>query len=1051
MTRVLYLIFFASGAAGLVYQVLWLRLTGLVFGNTYFSIAIVLSAFMAGLALGNWRIGILSDRAARPLRLYGFLEILIGVSAWLVPPMFALMDGVYWNFASALRALPGADFAVRFVGSFSIMLLPTFLMGGTLPVMARFFVRRLGEVEAKLATLYALNTFGAAVGVLAAALLLIPALGNQATTTAIASVNVIVGLLAIVLDRRLPAISPAALTDSPDEPERAADPAADRLVLAAVAVSGFVALLYEVAWTRALTALISNSTYAFAIMLVTFLVGIALGSSWAARYRPAASLRLLGVFQLAIAVGGLVFLVGYVHAPGVLVSLVRALYYSFPAVLTIQFLVCALLMLGATFFMGATLPIGAQLYSNSMVVLGRRIGGVYSVNTLGAIAGSLAAGFLLIPTLGTERAVLIGLACNALLALVLFGKPLRMALLPVASIALFLLAAFGMRGEVFWEPGMLDRGVLIYAREFENRPKLTIDEHYGETEVVFFEEGKNASVSVRRGSGYVGLRTNGKVDASNGNDKKTQLLLSYLPGFHHRAPEKVLVVGYGSGITSGVATVFPSTSRIDTVEIEPAVVSAGEWFANYNRRSWEHPKVRIIEQDARNFLSISDESYDLIISEPSNPWIAGIGNLFTAEFYALAARALEPDGIFAQWLPLYELSPENVQMVLGELLRQFPEVSVWHMDTGDIIVLASRRPLRLESDVIDKLWANDASVRRDFRQFLELDRPLALLAHYVTDTQGVREYTAGAARNTDDRPRLEYAAPRNLYAQTLALNVELLNQYKHALLPNGLDARTRERALLAVVDAYLANDNFDFASRAVTELATSTRLSDASLYLAMASATIYSRQLDDAESALEKAALASGDPDPYAAYHAELRARLSEQQGNWNAAIDHYRRAARLDKDRPDYLLRIANLFAFLRRYADAATWLERFLESDPYPRASFETLLGDYLLADGRETEAVAAFERAIAADPYSQQARLRLADYHLQQGDVGKAAELLEFLSVHAVDRSPEIYEKLAQIYIERGETKAGARILDKGARIFPNSVTIYNRRRQLDASRH
>jgi spermidine synthase len=520
MTRVLYLIFFASGAAGLVYQVLWLRLTGLVFGNTSYSIAIVLGAFMAGLALGNWRLGIVSDRVARPLRMYGVLEVLIGISAYLVPVFFRAMDGVYWDFAPQLTAIPGADFFTRFAASFTIMLVPTFLMGGTLPVMARLFIHRIGEVESKLATLYALNTFGAAVGVLAAALFLVPVLGNHATTLSIAALNIALGLLAIGLDLRLDPVDASAdeRAESDDiASSKAANPVVDQFVLATLAISGFVALLYEVAWTRALSALISNSTYAFAIMLVTFLVGIALGSSWAARYRPAASLRMLGIFQLAIAAGGLIFLVGYLLAPTLLVSLVRALYYSFPAVLTIQFLVSAALMVLATFFMGATLPIGAQLYSNRMSILGRRIGSVYSINTLGAIVGSLSAGFLLIPLIGTEKTIL---------------DRQRSPLLPYVAAGVVVLTAVSFRGEVFWTPDVLDRGVLIYARQFEARPQLTIEEHYSETDVVYFEEGKNATVSVRRGNGYVGLRTNGKVDASNGNDKKTQLLLSYLPGFH---------------------------------------------------------------------------------------------------------------------------------------------------------------------------------------------------------------------------------------------------------------------------------------------------------------------------------------------------------------------------------------------------------------------------------------------------------------------------------------------------------------------------------------
>ncbi|MDX1499567.1 MAG: fused MFS/spermidine synthase [Woeseiaceae bacterium] len=1046
MSRLLYLVFFLSGAAGLVYQVLWLRLTGLVFGNTTFSIAIVLGAFMAGLALGTWRIGILADRVARPLKVYGWLEILIGVSAWLVPVAFRAMDGVYWRFADQFAALPGADFAVRFAASFAIMLVPTCLMGGTLPVMARLFVKRLGEVEQKLATLYALNTFGAALGVLAAALVLIPALGQQATTTLIAALNVALGLAAIALDRRLEPVDTEA-AKAAEEPAATQATRDDRLVLLTVAVSGFVALAYEVAWTRALTALISSSTYAFAIMLVTFLVGIAAGSSWAARYRPAASLRLLGLFQLAIAIGALVFLVGYIVAPVVLVALVRALDYAFPAVLTIQFAVSAALMIGATFFMGATLPIAAQLYSSSMRILGRRIGGVYSVNTLGAIAGALCAGFVLVPSIGTERTVLAGLGLSAAVALALFGRAEpRSRALPGIAALLLVVALASMRGEVFWQPGLLDRGVLIYARQFETRPNLTIDEHYAETDVVYFAEGRNATVSVRRGSGYVGLRTNGKVDASNGNDKKTQLLLAYLPGLHHPAPREVLVIGYGSGVTSGAATVFPATERVDTVEIEPAVFGAGPWFGDYNRGSWEHPKVRLIEGDARNHLNVSGTRYEMIISEPSNPWIAGIGNLFTAEFYELAARSLAPGGVFAQWLPLYELSPANVRMVLGEIARRFRQVSVWQMDAGDIIVLASDEPLVPDTEALTGLWENDASLRRDFREFLGLDRPLGLLSYYVTSGAGVRDFADGAARNTDDRPLLEFNAPKNLYARTLELNVGLLEQARDRLLPAGLSPRATERALLAVVDPFLATDRFELASRAVTELATSPRLDDESLYLAMAAATIHTTQFADAETALAKAAAAAGPEPRYPAYFAELQGRLAARRGDREAAIAMYREAARFAPGRPDYLLELAELHAFGRDWGAAISWLQRYLALDPYPPARYRELLGDYLLAAGRESDAVQAYREAIGIDPYALTARLRLAEYHASRGDAAAAIGELEFLSTYGVDLAPEVYDRLGALYLAEGDRQAARRVLDKGARIFPASVAIHERRRQV-----
>ena len=1056
MTRLLYLIFFASGATGLVYEVIWVRLTGLVFGNTSFSIATVLGAFMTGLALGSWLLGAMADRYDRPLRMYGFLEILIGVSAMLVPIAFRSMEELYWSLVPALSSLAGAEVFVPFIASFAIMLVPTFLMGGTLPVLSRFFVRRPNEVESKLGTLYALNTFGAALGTLCAALILIPGFGNQITTIWVASLNVGLGLLAIRIDLGQEP-SPIAGEDE-DESEIAGVDAGsegsgsrDRLVLLTLMVSGFAALTYEVAWTRALSAIIGSSTYAFAIMLVTFLVGIGLGSAWAGRYRPSASIRTLGLFQLGIAFGGLVFLVGYLLAPYLLVSLIRGLSYSFPAVLTVQFVVCSSLMIVATFFMGATFPIGVGLYSNRMRLLGRNIGGIYSVNTVGAIFGSLVAGFLLVPLIGTERTILTGLFLNSALALLLLTEERgAMVLARWAAIGLLIVSTFSMTGEVFWDPSSLDRGVLIYARQFEARPGLRLSEHYADTDVVYFEEGKNANISVRRGANYVGLRTNGKVDASNGDDMTTQLLIGYLPGFHHPSPEKILVVGYGGGITTGVAAALPTTVRVDCVEIEPAVVGAAPWFDAMNRRSYDDPKVNIIEGDARNFMNVSSETYDIIISEPSNPWIAGVGSLFTAEFYELAASRLAPDGVFAQWLQLYELSPDDVRMVLGEFQRQFPEVSVWEMGVGDLVLLGSRQALRFDTDAMERIVANDESIRRDFQQHLDLDDPLAIFAAYTLSSDEVEQFVAGAPRNTDDKPVLEFNAPRNLFRDTWDMNVRLLNGYRSALMPEGLSAAVRERAYVALMEPLLARGKIQLAARGLRELAAMEESGAISIYLATARLSISSGRYDDAReslSAVESLASGAGQLDKYGAEREALWALLYEESGDRGQAIESYRRAVVLDPSRTDYLQELAELYALSRQWDDAAVWMQRYIQTDPYAVASSWELLGEYLAAGGRQGESVAAFEQALDLEPYSYLARLRLAEVLEGRGEFEAAIGLLEFLSVYALDRNAEIYTRLADLYTQTGQISEARRVLDKGARIFPTNTTIYRQRLTLE----
>ena len=1049
MTRILYLIFFLSGATGLVYEVVWVRLTGLVFGNTSHSIATVLGAFMAGLALGSWVLGSYSDRNARPLRLYGILEIAIGISAALVPVAFRAMDTLYWGLAPSLSAVPGAEGLVRFTTSFVIMLVPTFLMGGTLPILTRFFVKQVDEVRSKLGTLYALNTFGAAGGTLLAALVLIPGLGHQTTTIWIASMNIAIGLVAIRLDlsrESVPEISSGSL----DEEDGAVlDRKSDRLVLVTLAISGFVAMTYEVAWTRALTGVIGSSTYAFAIMLVTFLGGIAFGSSWASRFRPRASIRLLGLFQLAIAVGGVVFLLGYLVAPHLLIALIRALYYSFPAVLTVQFIICSALMILATFFMGATFPIAGQLFSKRIEIMGRRIGGLYSVNTVGAIFGSLIAGFFLVPVLGTERTILVGLFLNSALALFLLAEEKgRGAVARWVAVSLLLVATVSMSGGLFWSPNSLDRGVLIYAQQFESRPELKIDEHYTDTDIVYWAEGNNASISVRRGDNYLGLRTNGKVDASNGEDMTTQLLLSYLPGLHHPSPKSILVIGYGSGVSAGAATVFPEVERVDCVEIEPAVVAAGHWFEGVNRKSYEHPKVNVVYGDARNYLNISPNTYDIIISEPSNPWIAGVGSLFTAEFYERAESALNPDGVFAQWLQLYELSPEDVRMVFAEFQRQFPEVSVWDMGVGDIVLLGSRLPIYIDPDRMDRLLASDESVGRDFREYLKLDDPLGLYAHYVMSSDQVQEFSAGALRNTDDHPLLEFHAARNMFSQTWDLNMELLQDYKSDLFPSELPEEVRERAYVAVMKPLIEMGEVVFAGQAVRELALLERDVGESLYIAMARLNIDSSQFDQAEQSLRLAEEFSSDGDPYAREREELWALLREQTGDRAAAIDHHMRVLSSDPSRSESLRKLAELSALTVQWDQAVMWMEEYIQTAPIPIAFYWALLGEYLVAGERHGEALEALQTALDLEPYSYLARMRLAEVMEERGDTDQAIDHLEILTVYAQDRDVAIYTRLANLYIADERWDDAQRVLLKGARIFPTDTAIYRALRRAEA---
>jgi spermidine synthase len=893
--------------------------------------------------------------------------------------------------------------------------------------------------------LYALNTFGAAAGSVLAALVLIPGIGNTRTTLIIATINVAIGLFSMWMS----AASPSAETEAQPviaiEEPRPSNPTADKLVLLTLAVSGFVSMMYEVSWTRALSALIGSSTYAFSIMLVTFLIGIALGSSIISRRKPLANLRILGRLQLGVAVGGVVFLVGYLAAPYALLSLIRAFYYTFPAILTIQFILCSGLMIIATLCMGATFPIASQLYSSKFMILGRSIGNIYSVNTIGAIAGSLFAGFVLMPIIGTERTILVGLFFNSAMALLLLTEAKTARISQGIAVILLFLATLSMRGGVFWKPDSMDRGILVYSKALESRPELTINEHYEDTDVVYFKEGNNATISVRKGENYMALRTNGKVDASNRDDMITQLTVGWLPGFYHSNPKSTLVIGYGSGVTVGAVTSIKEIEDIDCIEIEPAVFGAGPWFSEINRKSYENPKVHLTFNDARNYMNVTRKKYDIIISEPSNPWIAGVASLFTSEFYDRAAEVLNPDGVFAQWIQLYELDPEDLRMVLYEVQRKFPEVSLWVTDS-DLIIIATRQKQRLDVGRVAQIVRSDPSMVHDFRDFLHSETPEGLLAYYVMSTDAVRKFASKARRNTDDHPLLEFHAPRQLFTDTRDLNIELLYDAKDGLLPQGAEVADPEAAYAGMVEPLLFFKRSNLANQAMALLAQVPKKDEGSLQIAIAKLNLDSGNLDRAEESLKQADSQIKPGSPLMAEKEEMMGLLHEALGNSDEAKLHYELAAKADSSRPVPLRRLAEAAAKNQSWDEAAAWMEKYLQTRPPQLGHFWAVLGDYRLAAEHADLGSQALQTALHIDPYVYWAHFRMARVFENKKATEDAIKEYEFLVRYAYDRDPDVYVNLATLYKDAGKKSEALRVLEKGARILPTNTAIYRLYRDI-----
>ena len=791
-----YACLFLSGAAGLVYEIVWTRMLGLVFGHTVFAITTVLAAFMAGLALGAALLGRLIDRTGRPLQVYGLLEGAIGLYALAIPFLLAQAQGVYlWSYRRLGFAFP-ALIAAQFAMTFLILLVPTALMGGTLPVISKFFVRRVEGLGRKVADLYALNTGGAVLGAAAAGFALLPALGVKFTIILAAAVNLAVGIWALTADRwaRKSGEVPAMPALGPDRgvlegPAGWPSPPMLWLVLAGIGLSGSASMVYEITWTRALSLVIGSSIYAFSAMLTTFLVGLALGSFlfariWGRRTRGAG---LLGWLEIGVGLAALLIIPVFGRMPDLVLTIMRRLSPSAQTALLTQFSLSFLAMIVPTTLLGATVPCAIQLCARRLTRLGRDVGRVYSANTVGTIAGALLAGFALVPSLGVQASMIGGAAVNvavgaAILLASAGGAPAWRR--PAIVSFVVLLFAAGVALLPRWDRQVMAGGVSIYAQRFihDADPVRRFRQDAASQQLLFYREGMNSTVSVERTARTTSLRVDGKVDASNGLDMPTQLMLGHLPVLLHPRAERVLVIGLGSGVTVGAVAQHPAVREIDVVELEAAVAEASRFFAQENRHALRDPRVRLVIGDGRNFILATTKRYDAISAEPSNPWMAGVANLFSRDFYRLARERLADGGIMVQWLHGYSLFPRELRMIVATFRGVFPHTTLWRTISGDYLLVGTPAPLVVDYALLEQRMGGPGTIREDMTS-LRLDLPVDLLTLFFVDEAGLTRFAAGAPENTDDRPLLEFAAPLALYAQTTEENSRLLREARTTEFP----------------------------------------------------------------------------------------------------------------------------------------------------------------------------------------------------------------------------------------------------------------------------
>lgn len=794
----IYTAFFLSGLAGLMHQVIWARLLVQLIGSTAHAQMIVLAVFMGGLAIGATWFGKLADQHRHPLRLYIILELVIGGYCLLVPWLLDLTELGYVGMARSFFDQSALTLLLRVSLVTLLILGPSVLMGATLPVMSRHLVHRLKDTQRQVANLYALNSLGAVVGVGLAGFVMLPLFGIHAALGVASLLNFIAAAVVIraalyETHARLPKNS------SVNHPPKPSYSTAQYVVtLFALVCTGFAAMSYEVLFNRIIALAFGASTYSFSIMLISFITGISIGSAIVARLNINRPLWLLGLSQLAV-VAALLTATPLISRMPYLIDLLRIALqntsYGFEIYQVGKGLLCLGVLLAPTIFLGFSFPLVTSIQVRNPQEIGARVGSTYAWNTLGNVMGVTITGLILLPTLGLLGAFHFSLALNLVGGIALLavadesGYGRRIA--AGATISLVILI-YIQQGSDWSDAINLARNHLRLrtapppstvasvsvtppkahpASSFEAWQQTYIARQQDHEEF-FFTEDAHATVLVTGNADNRHLYVNTKPDASNTNDLDTQLLMAHAPLLLATDARKVLIIGYGSGITAGSALRHP-IDQADIVEISPAVVRAGHLFEGDNYQVLQDTRAHTYIEDGQSFLRTAPNRYDIIISQPPNPWIAGVGGLFTVDYFQSARDRLTAHGLFAFWFHAYEQSDESVGLIIRTVAAIFPHVMLFaDNDLGNLIAVASTSPIEPNFTKMEHRYQTPG-VKQDLAR-LGISNLAGFLSHHRLSQSQFAALSGSGSVNTVEHQRLEYMAPRSFFQRD---NSFLLEQY----------------------------------------------------------------------------------------------------------------------------------------------------------------------------------------------------------------------------------------------------------------------------------
>ncbi len=1019
---IVWLIFICSGASGLIYEVIWMRQLTLVFGSTVFATSTVLTAFMGGLALGSFYFGRKIDESDQsPLRMYALLEAGIGAFCLVWPLILSILGALYVlihrNVTSEFYTLS----LIRFVLTFAVLLIPSTLMGGTLPVLTRFFVKRLAQLGTNIGVLYALNTFGAVVGTVAAGFFLLEAFGIRWSLGIGIAINFAVAAIAIALANRVSGVEDVSRqpesvveeTNAQLPPANSRQPTANsHLVLWAIGVSGFCALAYEVLWTRIMVFFLGSTTYAFATMLAAFLFGIALGSIVLARWvdRIKQPVAVFGILQLGIGLFALILMPAFEE----LYAMTRALQSTFGVSRFWTFFSCFLVMCLPTFLMGASFPLVTKIYTGNERQLGRSIGNIYAVNTVGSILGAFCAGFILIPLLGIRPSIVLMVALNTGIGCLLV---LRSGQRTETGGALLHGISIGMP--------ILNAGLAVILLLTLNQPlflKSAIfkTQRPGDT-LVDYNEEIDATVTTLKDDEAVYrlyVDTNQAADASRW-DSPSHRVIAHLPLLLHRRPKRALVVGFGMGLTS--YSITQHGVRVDAIELSEGVISAAQkHFTHVNGNVFDSPLFNYKINDGRNHILMTKTKYDMISTGIIHPLVsAGSSNIYTADFYRLCRRILSEDGIMCQWVPLHRLPEAHYKMIVRTFIDVFPHTTLWYKYTPDFVILiGTPEPLRIDyKNFLAR--AQIASISEGLAAD-DLDG-LSLLDSFMMGPEAVREYVGPGPIHTDNRPRLEFFRGADL-ANTTTQNVKGMAEYRERVLP------------------YLVNYGSTLAEMKAVRQTLDTYFR-ATQKLILGQIAYASAQYQDAATLMNEA-VELNPVDETIRYNFGVVAGLI-REGEQEELQQIERQVQQAMAQNPDDLqghLHLATLYEMQGELGKATRELEEFLRRDP-SRSDIYLLLGPLYERQERYREALRTYERLERQETTLQLPApifAAMAQLHLQLGNL-EEAEKYGKKGIAADANSWRSHYILGNVYAAMNQSQKQIQHYDNALKVLEQIIQI------------